>query len=432
MRQNYGNEKSPGFGDPMVLFALGLLMYLSGWMAWYALHTEISMGYTYVRYAQLWVFHALGSVVQMPGLSSLHEWVQRECQPRSLFGACTRDFSTMTWSDISESSFVMNLVLVGLLVVACIRMFLRVNALHPKLRFTKNHSLRSFVQESKPLYPHLRLFAELDLISQPLDHPVFGMSLTSRQFTVAYGLVAGWKEEADGSFTPSINREKAASVYRDQLGKHWTKSTELSSAETMLIAIAIPRVAATNSSLDDVAFKCAMNESRDLIDWCWAQFIPPKKGKGGQINEAWLRPQIDLTRPRQIIAKYIGHAAVQKVVERHAFSRTVIFGLIMEASRMGVFPPADMRWLRFYDRGLWYFLQTIGRQAAFAEAAGVLSHYLYEARAGVALAEPQVDKAVTGLEIALANFKFLAADKDRYEASQKSKDSQKRYTNEKL
>lgn len=64
------------------------------------------------------------------------------------------------------------------MVVLSVRMFLRINKTHPKLRFTRTHNIKSYVQENKAQYPHLRMFAELDLIAQPLDHPVFGMSQT--------------------------------------------------------------------------------------------------------------------------------------------------------------------------------------------------------------------------------------------------------------
>jgi len=412
-------EKTFTWDDPAILLGIFVTIYFAFWAAWYFAHTEISMAYTYIRHVQLWLLNALGSVVDLPGVTAVRNWVQEMCQPDGLVGRCHRDFSTVKWKDISNSSIAMNLFFLILMVVMCVRMFLRANATHPKLNFTKTHNIKSFVKENKRLYPHLRLFSEIDLISQPLDHPVFGMSLTSRQFAYRHRLISGWKEETDGSCTPTLDREKTLQVFRVQLGKHWTKSTELSTSETLLVAIAMPRVAATDPSLDEAKFKDAMKDSEDLLKWCWDQFKPSaptkKKGEAEASLLAWLQPEIDLKYPRSIIRKHIGHPAVQVLIEQHAYNRTVIFALFMQARRLGVLQPAEMRWMRFFDRELWYVLETIGRQAGFAEAAAVLSHYLYESKLGAALAEPQLDKAINGLELAMTSFKFTRADKERYE-----------------
>jgi len=415
-----GGEKGFTWDDPAVLLGIFGALYVVCWVAWYFAHTEISMVYTYIRYVQLWLFNALGSVVDLPGVTSVRNWVQEMCRPDGLVSRCYHDFSTVSWKDISNSSITMNVFLLALMVVMCVRMFLRANATHPKLNFTKTHNIQSFVKENTPLYPHLRLFSNIDLISQPLDHPVFGMSLTSRQFAYRYRLVSGWKEETDGSWTPTLDREMAAQVFRRQLGKHWTSSSELSTGETLLVAIAMPRVVATDSSLDETGFMGAMKDSEDLLAWCWEQFVPPspakKKKDGGKVESpAWLRPAIDLEYPRAIIRKHIHHPAVRGLIGRHAYNRTIIFALFMQARRLGVLQPAEMRWMRFFDRELWYVLETIGRQAGFAEAAAVLSHYLYESKSGAALVEPQLDKAINGLELAMTTFKFTSADKERYE-----------------
>lgn len=418
MSSKAGGEKTFTWDDPAILLGVLAAIYCACWAAWYFAHAEISMLYIYVRYVQLWLLNALGGVIDLPGVASVRAWVQLMCQPDGL-GPCQRDFSTVKWKDISNSSIAMNVFCLILMVVMCVRMFLRTNATHPKLNFTKTHNIKSFVKENKRLYPHLRLFSEIDLISQPLDHPVFGMSLTSRQFAYRHRLISGWKEETDGSWTPTLDREKALQVFRVQLGRHWTKSTELSTSETLLVAIAMPRVAATDPSLDEVKFKDAMKDSEDLLKWCWDQFKPPapakKKGEAEASPLAWLQPEIDLEYPRSIILKHIGHPAVQVLIEQHAYIRTIIFALFMQARRLGVLQPAEMRWMRFFDRELWYVLETIGRQAGFAEAAAVLSHYLYESKAGTALVEPQLDKAVNGLELAMTTFRFSSSDKLAYE-----------------
>lgn len=419
MKQN-SSEKSFTWADPEIILLIIGAIYVLCWITWYFAHDKIAMVYTYIRYIQLWILSALGGVAELPGVTSIHDWVQRMCSPDGLVGACRRDFKTVPWEDISNSSMFMNGACLLILLYACVRMFIRINNTHPKLKFTKTHNIKSYVEESKALYPHLRMFSELDLIAQPLDHPVFGMSQTSRQFVFINRLIAGWKQEADKSWTPTLDRAKTTEVMRKQLGQHWTGSSNLSVGETLLVAIAAPRVAATDATLDDAAFASAMADSEYMLNWCWDQFVPPSKDKpkkGEPIPDefAWLTPVIDLEVPRKIIQKYIRHPNVNGILYKHAFVRTIIFALFTQARRLGVLPPAEMRWMRFFDRELWYALQTIGRQAGFPEAPAVLSHFLYESKEGAALPDPQLDKAVSGLDVAMSAFKYLEADKVRYE-----------------
>ncbi|MCE0780523.1 secretion/conjugation apparatus DotM-related subunit [Pseudomonas sp. NMI542_15] len=422
MKQQGGGQKSFTWDDPAILIGIIVVLYLGGWGAWYFAHEKISAAYTYIRYVELWLPSVLGDFADIPGISSINEWVGRMCAPDGIVGACQRDFSNVAWGEITSSSLFMNGFLLVLMVVLSVRMFLRINKTHPKLRFTRTHNIKSYVQENKAQYPHLRMFAELDLIAQPLDHPVFGMSQTSRQFAYEHLLISGWQAQSDRSWAPTLDREKATEVMRRQLGQHWTRVGSLSAAETLLVAIALPRVVATDTSLDDEAFKAAMADSDYMVAWCWDQFKAPSakggKGAGAADPYAWLKPEVPLEVPRAIIQKYIKHPNASAILHAHAFVRTIIFAMFFQARRLGVLPPAEMRWLRFFDRDMWYALQTIGRQAGFPEAPGILSHFLYECKAGASLAEPQLDKAVNGLEQAMSAYKYTDADKKRYEAVQ--------------
>lgn len=429
-------ERTATMDDPLVIMLILLTVYGGCWAVWKFGHTYIATAYGYWRYVEFYLFHLMGEVVELPGVSALHDWIGGLCSPDGVLGLCYRDFSTVTWPEIANSSFYINIFFVVVLVAYCVSLFVRANAVHPKIRFARSHNIKSFVKElmaakspkdGKLLYPHLRMFSALNLIETPIDDPLFGMSLTSKQFIFHHSLVMDWRAEGQGAWSPTIDRQKAALVFRGQLGKHWTSSANLSPAETLLVAIAMPRVAATDSELDDKDFKAAMAASDDMIRFCWEQFNPPvpAKKKGSKESEpdpyGWLKPEIDLTKPREVIQTYIKHKAVRSIIEHHAFARTVIFALYLQARRLGVLQPAEMRWLRFYDRSLWYVLGTIGRQAGFAEAAGVLSHFLYEVKAGVSIVEPQLDKAVNGLETAVNNFKFSEADKARYVADDENK-----------
>ena len=422
--RNDGQPKGM-FEDPALLAMFVFVsLYIAALLTWAYAHRGLSQAYTYIRYVEAYLPHIAGYFAPLPGLTQVHDWVLQSCGPTNFFSGCTRDFGNTTWTEISDSSFYFNLVILVFLVILSIRFFFRADKTHPKLRFSRVHNIKTFVEESKALYPHLRFFSQLNLIPEPLDHPVFGMSFTSRQFAYKYRLIAGWKAETDGTFTPLLDLDAAERVFRAQLGKLWTRVDDLTAGEAILMAIALPRVAGTDPLLDDVAFAKAKKTSEDLILWCWSQFRRPSKKelaaekKAGKTTDslAWLRPTLDVTEARRIIREYLKYPAVRSVFEKHAYVRTILFALYRSARRLGVLAPADVRWLRYYDRPLWYALQSIDRQGVFAEASGIQSHYLYECKAQSGFTEPQLDKAVKGIEVALLNYKYLAADKKRYEA----------------
>ena len=426
--RSQGQEPTFSFDDPLLIGAGVVAIYAGCWALWHFGHAQLAEVYAYGRYLEFFLLRVLGELMPLPGIRSVDQWLAALCAPDGITGSCARDFSTVTWSEIANSSLYVNLVALVGVMAYCMQLFRRAHRHHPKLRYAKSHTIRTFVDELKDarnpkdgglLYPHLRLFGALDLVSASLDDPLFGMSETSKQFLFKHGLVLDWRVEPEGLWAPTLDRAKATNVFRVQLGNHWTSSANLSPGETLAAAVTMSRVAATDSNLDPAAFKRAMQASESMIRFCWDQFRPPPPGRARNSKpdgdpHAWLHPHIDLGEPREIIKRYIGHAAVQRVLEHHAFVRTVLFALFIQARRLGVLQPAELRWLRFYDRGLWYAIETFGREAGFAEAAGMLSHYLYEARAGVSIPEPQLDKAVSGLETALSRYKFTNDDRDRY------------------
>lgn len=424
-RGNSG-ERTFEWSDPLIIVGGIVLVVACAWIVWYAGHTQIAMVYVYTRYVELWPLWALGRVTHWPGVASVDAWMQQACHPDGIFSLCHRNFSTMTYGEIAHSSAIINGVLFGVLIWQVAKAIRYLLKMHPGNRFTRKHTIKSFVEESKVLYPHLRMFSALDLIDEPLDHPVFGMSQTSRQFAFENGLIAGWQAEADGTFTPTLDREKTTLLMRHQLGKLWTRSTDLSVPEAIILSIGLPRVAATDPNMDDKAYKAAMAESNAMIQWAWSQFVPPasgtKKGKRRATpadQYAWLRPDIDPSEPHRIIKKWIGHPNNVAIIQKHAYVQTVLFRLMLETQRLGVLPPAEMRWMRFYSRPLWYVLENYGRSTGFAEGVAVMGHYLYEIKQGEAIVDPQLDKVVNGLEAATTAFRYDLKDVERYEAKQK-------------
>lgn len=422
-KSNQGQGASFSFGDPEILIGGAVVMYVLSWAAWKFGHEHISLIYTYIRYVQAYLFYILSSnFPETPVLSSAYTYVNKLCDPASgLFGFCRRDFSVMTWQEIENTTFPWGIGFFVLMVIFCIKAFLKTENEHPNSKFTKTHNIHSFIKESKALYPHLNMFSTLDLVGEPLTHPLFGMSLGSRHLGDKYKLVKGWEELPDRSFKPILDRERIEQLMLVQMGDLWVGWKNLQIAEKLIFAATIPLVAATDPDMNNEEFKKAKAASAEMIEYCWSLFkSPPPKAKakkakkGEEIKEevpisyfSWLQdPEIDLTIVEKVIDQYKQSKAVKEIIQKHAYVRTILYSLFLQSRRLGVLQPAEFRWLRFYNRPLWYVVNSIGRQAPFGEAAAVYCHYLYETKSETALTEPQIDKAVEGLINAIQNYRY--------------------------
>lgn len=405
-----GGSKPAGDSGMVLVFLVPIAVYFAITMTWMSFHAQISAVYGYVRYVELWILFALGEYLPVPGLSHLHDVVVQVCGPKGLVAACARDFATVQWSELVSTSQLVNGVIVGLLVLNSIRCFMRADRTHPRFNFVRPHTVATFVKELRSRYAHLRLFEALELVDEPLDHPRYGMSLTAKQFAFRHRLIAGWREEG-AVLIPVVDRPKATDVFRRQLGAPWRGANRLSPGELLLLAVAVPRAAVSDAGVDDTDYHAAIAESDRMRAWCWKAFGDVEQARSGK----W--PEFDREPALQLIAKYRDFKAIAPLFTKHAYVRTLIYALYIQARRLGVLQPAELRWLRLYDRELWYALDTIGRQVAFAESSAVLSHYLYEVKTGEALMQPQVDKAVSALESALGAFRFTATDRDNYKAT---------------
>lgn len=438
-------ERTVSFADPLIIFAgIGVIaMYSFG--LWYVGHEYISMAYTYIRRIEWLPLYGISKIFEDSRmLGGLARWISTYCNPGEGFpGAllCRNSFGDIRWSTLANSSYYMNMVLLVWLVYRVFRMFQTADSNDPNFNFTKVHKVETFMKEQKRQYSHLVMFSSLNLIDAKLTDPLFGMSLTSKQFMVEHGLVKEWTKLRDGSYFPEIDRAKASAVFAAQLGapldlRTWKE--QLSTGELMVLACVIPRVAATDIEMEEKQYEEALKESDKMVEWCWQQFTPPTQAqkkkreqeqkkaarqqeKAAKKNSkqatkqlapvddnAWLHPkEIDRDTPIALIEKYLSSKEVQELLAVNAYPRTFIFSLFEQARRLGVFQPASFRWLRFYERSLWYVVDSIGRRACFAESSGVMSHWLFERALGSAVRQPQVSAAVEAFISAVQNYKYL-------------------------
>ena len=155
-----------------------------------------------------------------------------------------------------------------------------------------------------------------------------------------------------------------------------------------------------------------------------------------KLDDLWLtEPEIDLPIFEKVISTYSTSDEVKSILYTHAYTTTVIYEMLIQARRLGVLQPAEMRWLRFFDRPMWYFINSVGRRSPFPEAAGIHSHFLAEKTAGESYVQPMVTPAVNALSDQIQKYKysqpalFLPEDEPASWDSTSEKDILKLYPN---
>jgi len=81
--------------------------------------------------------------------------------------------------------------------------------------------------------------------------------------------------------------------------------------------------------------------------------------------------------------------------------------MLVLARKEGVLATADFLWLKPTDRLLWFMLNSVGRQTAFAEVSGPFAHWNVEQAMGRRLMVPMVEEAVNGLEAAIKDILYI-------------------------
>ena len=126
--------------DFTMIAALVVGTMIGAWIAWIVFHTEFSMAYTYVRRVELWWLDFIGSL-GLPGAAAVARWFDKACAANGLLERCTRDFSTMSWREISNLSFYVNVMLLPFVLLFAFKIFARIQSSHPSLLFAKTFEL---------------------------------------------------------------------------------------------------------------------------------------------------------------------------------------------------------------------------------------------------------------------------------------------------
>lgn len=228
-------------------------------------------------------------------------------------------------------------------------------------------------------------YGDKDTLLLNVDPHEHRSALTPDEWVAQHGvLVAG-----------GLDRSRCAALLAVDLGTHLTSLEELTPIEKAMFAVFALRVFEGRGDGDPAqALLDSLNRS------CHHHTFQGKKGY----------PNLGLAT--EYFQRLSGHPDAAAWLERHPYSRTLLYALHKAAMTCGKLPSSHFRWLKGMDRSLWYALNTTGRKKPFMESAAVFTQAGWEVFAfdrGYKLTEPSLEDAVDALEGYLVKVGLVAA-----------------------
>ncbi|MFM2322458.1 MAG: component of Dot/Icm secretion system [Pseudomonadota bacterium] len=340
-------------------------LFLFGWLIWAFFHTQIV-----AFLLQIKIFEARLIAFALPTMASLVSSM-KQLHPGEVA------FTQLLALSGQVGSYLRYPIILLLLILAIIIYFSHIN-----LQFKRFYTMKSLAEAERKNWPQISPVIPLDLVKQDIDKGPWAMALSPMQFAKKYQLLQEEKTvsamtmaaKISHQVTVSIKREAAHHVFVLQCGEYWQGVEYLTPTTKALFAI----------------FAARINQDRDgalklLL----------------QIAESSTSGRLNFSGVDALLAKHQHNKLVHRVIHSHAYVLTVMASLLVLARKEGVLATAEFLWLKPKDRLLWFMLNSVGRQTAFAEVSGPFAHWNVERIMGRRLMVPMVDEAVNGLEAAI-------------------------------
>lgn len=318
------------------------------------------------------------------------------------------EFSTLVRSGTAANAFTLLCINIPLGIWVMRRSLATNPTNHKHYAKTQDYNLHTFTDSQAVHYPHLKLFRKLNLTKRPINAGKYRMPDTEKMFAIKHKLLD--KGSKAGEY--AVNRDRTAPIFKAQLGRLWRRPKDLTTSEAAVLAVLLPRIAALDSKMSSEDYKEALATTTRLINGFWSQIAD-------SYDPATDTAKLDMSDAHQTLRKYWNHRTVKPFFQKHAYTYTVIYSMLQEARRLGVLPPAELRWLRVFDRRLWTLVDNVGRIVAFTEVAGIYHHYIHEIKRKRALEKPSVDGAVNGLVEGVSRYAFTEDEVEEIEAQLK-------------
>lgn len=420
--------------DPIMLMAGGVLIWGFIYLLWSHFHTQLATFYSWVRiveFAPFTIFQSIwmaalggallvgggavffakkayakhGLVAVIAGLFLVACWGVGSIFASWFTFLRLSDKSLLQWSHLTTSSLYANLfALVVFVIPAALWIARRSLATNPTnhkhFARPKDFTLHTFTDRMGETYPHLKLFRKLNLTARSINKGWYRMADTEKQFAIKHQLL----DRVKGNEF-KVNSERSTEIFLGQMGPLWTRYDALSRWELAVMAVLLPRLAATDPDMSEEAYKGALARTEELILGYWKDAARTYDAKRNTLR-------LDLRLAKDTVRKYGASAKVRKFFKAHAYVGTIIYAMLLEARSLGVLPPSEFRWLRVVDRRLWLLVDNVGKSVAVTEVGGIYYHFLHELSKKRAIEKPAVEGAVRALVEGVEKYAFFPDEID--------------------
>ena len=252
------------------------------------------------------------------------------------------------------------------------------------LKFRRAHDMRTLRSQEQYNWPAIMPVVKQDLVSIDINTGPWAMALTPMEFARKYKLLKKDDVLLDNpspgqEMTAGVRRGDAKRVFTLQLGPYWDGFDRCPPHVRALAAVFLSRMNRDRGSA---------NKILESLDKSCSEGKP------------------DYSMATTVLRKYQNVAAVQEIVDKHAYLLTVMASILQASRDDGVVPSSEFLWLKPIDRRLWYMLNCVGRQTPFAEVSGPFAHWRAESAMKRRSLVPMIDEAIKALEIAVKEVKL--------------------------
>lgn len=346
-----------------------VLVFLIGWLIWYAGH----------QYIVAFVFKL--NVLQAK-LVSL--FISNPKLENDVYLMQTIDPATVSWNQFLDLTRTVGDYIRYPVIVILVALAFYLYQSNVVLKFRRAHDMKTLRAQEQYNWPAIMPVVKEDLVSQDINKGPWAMALTPMEFARKYHLLRKDDAILDNpvpgmEMTAGIRRGDAKRVFTLQLGPYWDNFDRCPPHARALAAIFMARMNRDRGSA---------NMIMETLDKTFSE------GK----------PDYSVALP--VIKKYQDAENVQEILAQHAYLLTVMASLLQASREDGVVASAEFLWLKPTDRRLWYMLNCIGRQTPFAEVAGPFAHWKAERAMKRRSLVPMIDEAIKALEIAVKEVKL--------------------------
>lgn len=241
---------------------------------------------------------------------------------------------------------------------------------NPRGQYSKKLTTADLVEASRSQWPFAALFFDNELKQETKFGPNHRSPLKPREFCEEHSLL-----NDDGS----LKREEANRVFANQLGPLRKDVKGMPVYKRAIVALCIlkfSRKGAEYTTLRNVLANLYRKERS--VD-----------GARTLINKAFDGMEQETKN------------LFSKLDSRHAYERTWFYSLF-EGTKRGIFPTIEFSFLKGIDRELYLTLNSVGRNRAWVEVAGVKAQWIAEKTYKSGIITPVMEEAVIGLIETLA------------------------------